>query len=99
MSKISRTRGKSAELQVAHFWNGKRNHFESEDIQHPLLSIEVKARTSPPAMIAKWYSQARAACPDCKIPVVQIHEMGADYTTDLCLIRASDLRDLLGGAR
>jgi len=97
MSKISRTRGKNCELGVARFWNGKRNHFEAEDIQHPLLSIECKARTSPPAMIGRWYSQARAATPAGKIPVVQIHEMGAEYSDDLMLIRASDLRDLLGG--
>ncbi len=99
MGKLSRSRGKAAELAIAHFWRGKRNHFESEDIQHLILSIEVKARTAPPAMIGKWFSQAKAASPDGKVPMLQLHEMGADYADDLCIMRASDLRDLLGGAQ
>lgn len=97
MSRISRQRGKAAELSIARYWRGKRNHFEAEDVQHPLLSIECKARSRVSAMVVRWYSQARAACSDGKIACVQVHQLGGDYGNDLVIIRASDLRDLLGG--
>jgi len=99
MAKISRTRGKNTELRVAKFWGGRRNHFEREDIHHRLLSIEVKGRARIPATLRKWFTQAVGAAPDGKIPVVHIHEAGSDYTDDLCLIRASDLRDIVDEAQ
>ena len=54
MSRISRTRGKNTELAIAKELGAKRNHFEVEDLSHPILSIEVKHRESIPRTIVKW---------------------------------------------
>ena len=62
MSKISRTRGKNTELAIAKIIGAKRNHFEKEDLSHPLLSVEVKHRKALPVLIKKFMGQAVAAC-------------------------------------
>ena len=76
MSRISRTRGKMTELAVARFFKAKRNHFEHEDLNHPVLSIEAKHRKQLPKSITNWMSQAVAAAPAGKLPCVVVHEAG-----------------------
>ncbi len=96
MSKISRTRGKNTELAIAKIMKAQRNHFEAEDLRHPILSIEVKHRKSIPVLIKKFMGQAVAACADDKIPVVVMHEGSAQHTDDLVVMRLYDLEDLVG---
>jgi len=96
MAKISRTRGKKTELAIAKIMKAKRNHFEAEDLSHPILSIEVKHRRSLPALIKKFMAQAISASADDKIPCVVMHEGGAKHTDDLVLMRLYDLEDIVG---
>lgn len=96
MAKISRTRGKNTELAIAKIMGAKRNHFEAEDLRHPILSIEVKHRKKLPALVTKFMGQAVAACADDKIPVVIMHEGSAQHTDDLVIMRLYDLEDLVG---
>jgi len=96
MAKISRTRGKNTELAIAKIMGAKRNHFEAEDLRHPILSIEVKHRKKIPALIKKFMGQSVAACAEDKIPCVVIHEGGAEHVDDLVVMRLYDLEDLVG---
>lgn len=97
MSRTSRQRGKSGELAIAKFWGMKRNHFEASDLKgHGLISIECKVRSKPIISILKWMAQAVAAAPQLKVPVVHFHALGDRHDNDLCIIRAKDLRDLIG---
>ncbi len=96
MAKISRTRGKNTELAIAKIMGAKRNHFEVEDLRHPILSIEVKHRKELPVLITKFMGQAVAACADDKIPCVVMHEGGARHSDDLVIMRLYDLEDLVG---
>lgn len=76
----------------------RRNHFEAEDCQHPLFSIEVKhrSRQNYPARLRNWFEQARAGAPEGKIPLLAIHLAGEIRGNDLVVIRRSDFEDLLG---
>ena len=96
MGKISRTRGKNAELAVAKRLGAKRNHFEREDLFHPILSIEVKCRKKLPVLLMKAMAQARAASPAEKIACVVLHEHGSRHADDLAVIRLEDLQDIVG---
>lgn len=96
MAKISRTRGKNTELAIAKIMGATRNHFEAEDLRHPILSIEVKHRKKLPALIKKFMGQAVAACAESKIPCVVMHEGGSQHTDDLVVMRLYDLEDLIG---
>lgn len=96
MAKISRTRGKNTELAIAKIMGAKRNHFEAEDLRHPILSIEVKHRKKLPTLVTKFMGQAVAACAEGKIPCVVMHEGGAQHTDDLVVMRLYDLEDLVG---
>ena len=96
MAKISRTRGKNTELAIARIMGATRNHFEAEDLRHPILSIEVKHRKKLPALIKKFMGQAVAACAEGKVPCVIMHEGGAEHTDDLALLRLYDLEDIVG---
>jgi len=96
VSKISRTRGKKTELAIAKIMGAKRNHFEAEDLSHPILSIEVKHRKALPVLIKNFMGQAVAACTEDKIPCVVMHEGNAQHTDDLVLMRLYDLEDLIG---
>lgn len=96
MAKISRTRGKKTELAIAKIMGAKRNHFEAEDLRHPILSIEVKHRKKLPVLIKSFMGQAVAACPEGKIPCVVMHEGSSLHTDDIVLMRLYDLEDLVG---
>ena len=74
----------------------KRNHFEAEDLCHPILSIEVKHRKKIPTLIKNFMGQAVAAAADDKIPCVVMHEGGAEHVDDLVVMRLYDLEDLIG---
>ncbi len=96
MSRISHTRGKNTELAIAKELGAKRNHFEVEDLSHPILSIEVKHRKSIPRTIVKWMSQAEAAAAPEKIPCVVLHEHRKSHLDDLVVMRLGDLKDIVG---
>lgn len=97
MSSIGRMRGKRAELAIAKYWGMKRNHFERSDLTgHPIVEIECKSRQKRIASVYKYMGQCVAACPEDKVPMVQLHILGDAHDDDLCFMRAKDLRDIIG---
>ena len=96
MGKISKQRGKAIELAIAKYMGCKRNHFEPEDLQHPLLSIECKHRKELSKTIKKWMAQAEAAAGTGKIPCVVMHEERQEYKNSLVIMRLKDLKDIIG---
>jgi hypothetical protein len=97
VSKLSRERGKRAELGVAKYWGCKRAHFESNDLHgHPCFTFEVKCRKDPIVTIRNWMHQAQNAA-NCGAPgAVVFHVLGERFADDIVMIRAEDLRDLIG---
>ena len=97
MGSLSRQRGKRAELAVAKYWGCKRAHFESNDLHgHPCFTIEVKCRKAPIITLRMWMHQAENACEGGKVPMVQFHVLGDQHGDDLVIMKAKDLRDLVG---
>lgn len=97
MGSLSRQRGKRTELAVAKYWGCKRAHFESNDLHgHPCFTIEVKCRQEPIVSIRGWMHQAAQACEAGKAPMVQFHVLGDPISEDLVIMKAKDLRDLVG---
>lgn len=97
MSSIGRMRGKRAELAIAKYWGMKRNHFEPSDLTgHPIVEIECKSRQKRIASIYEYMNQAEGATPKDKVAMVQVHILGDAHDTDLCIMRAKDLRDIIG---
>jgi hypothetical protein len=95
MSKISKTRGKNFELAVARYLGCKRNHFESEDLKHWLLSIECKHRKKLPVLVTNFIEQAEAAAEESKIPCVVMHEFKQKYEDSLVVLRLKDFKNLV----
>ena len=91
----NRNRGKRYEKVVAEFWGGKRvGILGSLDVDHTLFGIETKVRAKLPATIKSWYAQAvNNAGP--RVPLVQLHEFGTRFEEDLCIIKATDLREIV----
>ena len=83
------------EQAVARYMGGHRNHFEAEDIQHPVLSIECKHRKRHSRMLGKWMAQAEAAAEDGKVPVLVMHEERQEYGHSYAVMRLKDLRGLV----
>lgn len=99
MGRLSRKRGVQVERQVARYWGMKRAHFEPHDLEdHPKVTVEVKGRTRPLKGISAWLEQAEAAAEPGKFGIVHYHEMGRKYEDDICILRASALRQLIGDA-
>lgn len=96
MGKISRTRGKNAELGVARYLGAKRQHFEKEDLEHPVLSIQVKHRKQLPKSLVDWMSQAESDAANGKIPCAVLHEERQRYEDSLVVLRLRDLKKILG---
>jgi hypothetical protein len=91
----NRKRGKRTEARIAKEMNGKRvGILQSEDIEHPLYSIEVKNREK--AACVKWVEQALRNCPDNKIPLVRLHLHNTRYNTDIIMIPVIYFEDYFG---
>lgn len=94
-SRKNRTRGKRAERHVAKTLNGKRvGTLGGEDVSHDLLSVEVKSRQR--FVGETFMSQAKANCPDGKIPAVVVHIHGKRHADDLVILRMVDFKELHG---
>lgn len=88
---------KAAELSWRSI-GGKREHFEAQDVSHPIFSIESKLRDYKgyPVTVRKWMEQAITNAPEGKIPVLAIHLKGEVRGSDLVVLRRSDFEDLVG---
>jgi hypothetical protein len=63
-------------------------------IEHPVISIEVKARAKLPAWIEDAMRQAESSARD-KIPMVMLHEDSRRYVAALVMCRLSEFVELL----
>lgn len=90
------TRWKATERRIAAEVGGRRVPVsgrvrgDQPDIEHPLLSIEVKDRASLPGWLKDALAQARAAARDGRAPVVILHEKGQRHAGDLVLVGLED---------
>lgn len=97
---------KQAERRIAQILGGQsvpvsgRQRGDAPDIEHPILSIEVKSRKSIPAWIENASEQAEAASRDGKTPaVVVLHQDGKKYRDALVVCRLSEFANLVEGER
>jgi hypothetical protein len=92
---------KVAERKVAEILGGERVPVNGRirgsapDIEHPLLSLEVKSRRSIPAWLTEALEQATASSRDGRLPVAVLHQQGSHYADSVCLVRLQDLADYL----
>ena len=92
---------KACERKVAALLGGRRipvsgrGRGDNPDIDHKLLSIEVKSRKTIPAWLEDAMRQAEASAKDRRLPVVVLHEDRTPYAESLVLLRLSDFADYL----
>ncbi len=84
---------KAEERRVARLLGGSRrgpSGRETEDVSHPLFSVEVKQRRDIPAWFLAAIQQARDNAPADKIPLVVLHK-AATRERVVCLSMAAFL--------
>lgn len=97
---MRRSSWKRAERRIAEILGGKRIPITGRrgpDIEHPLLSIEVKARASLSAYLKDWLAQAEEGATGDKVAIVVVHEAGRPHRKDLVMMRLADFVKLIGG--
>ena len=88
---------KKTEREIAKLIGGRRvpvtgrQRGDVPDIEHPLLSIEVKERQTLPAWVEEAMSQAEASVKPFQIPVVFLHPKGGKHMDDLTILRLRDM--------
>lgn len=92
---------KQAERRIAGMLGGERvpvtgrQRGATPDVEHPVLSIEVKARETLPAWLLDALEQARAASGGGRLPVAVLHQDRKPYRDALCVLRLEDLATLV----
>jgi len=95
------TTWKRTERAVAALLDGQRvpvsgrSRGDAPDIEHPILSIEVKHRQTIPVWLLEAMKQAKAASRDGQVPVAIIHHHGARHDDNLCVVRLVSLATLV----
>ena len=96
---------KAVERRIADYIGGRRvpvtgrQRGDAPDIQHPLLSVEVKHRQELPAWINEAIAQAQAsAIGTTKMPIAILHECGQRHEKDLVVMTLAEFRDWFGKA-
>ena len=94
---------KACERQVAALLGGRRipvsgrGRGDNPDIDHKLLSIEVKSRKTIPAWLEDAMRQAEVSVKGKRLPVVLVQHDHRPYTESLVLLRLSNFADYLKG--
>jgi hypothetical protein len=84
---------KKAERRIAAILGGRG---DNPDIEHPTLSVEVKARASFPAWLEDALRQAEVSAMDGKTPAVVLHPDRKPYRDALVVCRLSEFAELVG---
>ena len=95
MGRLGKNRGRTNEVAIAKILSATRNHYKSEDLSHPILSIECKHRTKIHKYFHDWINQSRAAAAEDKIPIVVVHEHGTKHKDDIVIINLDDFADFM----
>lgn len=72
------------------------NGCHGRDVVSNWLSVECKARKQLPAWLRDALEQARAGCPEYKLPIVVLHETGCRRDEDVVMMRLGDFVDRFG---
>ena len=92
---------KTAERKIAAILGGwrvpvsGRGLGDNPDIEHPALSVEVKARASFPAWLEDALRQAETSATDGKTPAVVLHGDRRRYSDALVVCRLSEFAELV----
>jgi hypothetical protein len=92
---------KTCERRIAELLGGTRipvsgrARGEAPDIEHPVFSVEVKARARLPVWIEEAMRQTESSARNGKTPVMVPHEDGRRYAAALVMCRLSEFVDLL----
>lgn len=96
---------KSAERRIAEILGGKRvpvsgrGRGDAPDIEHPVLSVEVKSRASVPRWISEALHQAESSSRDGRTPAAVLHPDGGRYRDALVVCRLSEFAELVNPER
>jgi len=101
---LSRVRDwKQAERRIAAILGGRRipvsgrGRGDNPDIEHPALSVEVKARARFPVWLEDALKQAELSALDGKTPAVVLHPDRRPYRDALVVCRLSEFAELVRG--
>ena len=98
MSKRNRQRGKKYERWVANDLGGRRvGLLGMEDVVTSIYAIECKERQKLPAFIKNVMAQAKANCPDDKLPLVCLHELNTSHQSDVVMMEYSVFKTISRG--
>ncbi len=90
---------KATERAVARRLGGERvpapGRAGRPDVQHPVLSVEVKTRRRVPAWLLSAIGQAVRAAGPGQVGVVVLHQTGRRHDDDLVLLRLADFCHLI----
>jgi hypothetical protein len=92
---------KACERKIAEILGGVRvpvsgrQRGATPDVEHPILSIEVKSRKTIPAWLLDALDQAQAASKNGRLPVAVLHQDRQQYADSLCVLRLEDLARLV----
>ncbi len=92
---------KACERKIAEILGGVRvpvtgrQRGATPDVEHPVLSIEVKSRKSLPAWLLDALEQAQAASTDGRLPVAVLHQDRQQYADALVVVKLEDFVKLV----
>ncbi len=87
---------KACERRIAEVLGGVRvpvsgrQRGATPDVEHPILSIEVKSRKSLPGWLLDALEQAQAASENGRLPVAILHQDCKPYRDALVVVRLED---------
>ena len=90
---------KENERAIARRLGGKRvgaTGQRTPDVITEWLAVELKTRRKLPRWLISAVEQVKSACPDSKLRIVLLHEVGKRHTNDLVVMSLKDFEDWFG---
>ena len=90
---------KENERAIARRLGGKRigaTGQRTPDVVTEWLAVELKTRRKLPQWLVDAVEQVRSACPDVRLPVVILHEVGQRHANDLVIMGLKEFEDWFG---
>ena len=91
---------KKYERRIARDLGGRRvGVLGSEDIEHPIYSIEAKLLKSLPKWLTGLWKQTQGNCPAGKIPFACVKEKNRNDDNAFVILRYIDFKNLINGGK